>query len=137
MGVLAMALALALSACSGDPESSPESSTSPDATLTEVTISCPEFEDTAKKITDAQTKLYGGTADSETIDELVAELDALKEGAPPDVQTALTDMGAGFRDAAEILENPTPQGRAELAKLAPKLAEDGQKITAYITSECG
>lgn len=140
MGALALALAATLAACSDDPESESESrspSASPDAPLTEVTISCPEFEDTAKRITEAQAELYGGTADSETIDELVAELDALKEGAPPDVQAALTDMGAGFRDAAELLENPTRENQAKLAELAPKLSEDGQTVTAYITSKCG
>ena len=138
MGVLAVMLAVALSACSDDGEE-PWSSEqkSPDASLTEVTIDCPEFADTAQRITAAQTELYSGTADDATIDELVSELDGLKEGAPEDVQTALDDMGAAFRDASELLDDPTPANRAKLLDLGPMLAEDGQTITAYITAQCG
>jgi hypothetical protein len=138
MGVLAVVLAVTLSACSDDgDEPSGSGSKTPDATLTEVTVDCPEFADTAQKITDAQTELYSGTADDATIDELVGELDGLKEGAPDDVQTALDDMGAAFRDASELLDDPTPANRAQLLDLGPKLAEDGQTITAYITAQCG
>ena len=138
MGVLAVVLAVSLSACSDDGEE-PSSSEAgaPDAPVTEVTIACPEYAGTAQKIADAQTELYSGTADSGTIDKLVAELDGLKEGAPDDVQTALDDMGAAFRDASELLEDPTPSNRAKLLDLAPQLAEDGQAITAYITTRCG
>jgi hypothetical protein len=132
-----VALALSVSACSDDGDD-PESGASPtsDTPLTEITVDCPEFEDAAKKITDAQAALYSGRGDSEAIDDLVAELDALKEGAPDDVQTALTDMGAAFRDAAALLEKPTRENKAKLVQLAPQLAEDGQTITSYITSEC-
>jgi len=144
MGVLAVALAVALSACSDDPESEPESkpqssgqSGSPDAPFTEVTVDCPEFEDVAQRILDAQAAIYTGAGGPEEIDDLVAELDALKEGAPEDVQTALTDMGEGFRDAAELLERPTRKNRIKLVELAPKLSENGQAITTYITAECG
>jgi hypothetical protein len=139
MGAVAVALALALTACSDDGGDDRESGGSPtaDAPLTEVTIDCPEFEDVAEKITDAQTELYSGTGDAAVIDDLVAELDALKEGAPEDVQTALDDMGEAFRDAAALLEKPTRKAKAELAALAPQLAEAGQTITSYITSECG
>ena len=78
MGVLAVVLAVSLSACSDDGEE-PSSSEAgaPDAPVTEVTIACPEYAGTAQKLADAQTELYSGTADSGTIDELVAELDGL------------------------------------------------------------
>ncbi len=143
VGILAMVLGLAVVSCtdepsdpagpSASPEASPQAGAS-DPPLTEITVPCPRFEETAKKITDAQAALYAGTGAA--IDDLVAELNGLKEGAPPDIQAALTDMVAAFRDAAELLANPTRDNMAELAELAPKLATDGQKITAFFTSQC-
>ena len=140
-GVAGLALVLSLSACSGDPEPEsgpgPATSDPPGDPLTEVTISCPEFEDTARRIAEAQAELYSGTSDAEVVDSLVAELDALKEGAPEEVRSALDDMGAGFREAAELLADPSAKDRAALARLAPELAADGETITAYITTQCG
>ncbi len=128
--IFAAVLVAALSACGGDPESSPSDE------LTEITLACEKFEDTAKKITDAQASLYSGTGDTEAIDTLEAELSALKDGAPADVRTALTDLSTAFRDAEQILEKPTPENTSKLADVAQKLSDDGQKITAYIASEC-
>lgn len=128
--IFAAVLVASLSACGGDPESSPSDE------LTEITLACEKFDDTAKKITDAQASLYSGTGSTEAIDTLEAELSALKDGAPADVRTALTDLSAAFRDAEQILEKPTPENTAKLAAVAQKLSDDGQKITAYIASEC-
>ncbi|MCW2797604.1 hypothetical protein [Nocardioides sp.] len=136
MGILAVALALSLAACSDDSKSDPDPSPS-DVVFTEVTIDCPQFADAAKKITDAQAALYDGTGGAGAIDDLVTELNALKEGAPDDIKAALTDMAAAFRDAAQLLENPNPENQAQLADLSAKLSTDSQKITAYITSKCG
>jgi len=149
MGIFAVALIASLAACSDDPESDAPSDADPTASVgtasgtaepsvTEVTVDCPEFADTAKKIVEAQAKLYtpGGDA-TQAIDDLLAELEALKEGAPEDVQQALTDLGSGFQDAAELLEDPTQENQAALAALAPELAADGETITGYITEECG
>lgn len=135
-GLVAVMLAAALTACSDESDGDADSGESPSAPLTEITVDCDQFADTTKKISDAQAALYTGTGDPETIETLVAELDALKDGAPADIQDALTDMGAAFRAAAEILENPTRKKKAELEDLAPKLSQDGQKITDYILSEC-
>jgi hypothetical protein len=133
----------ALSACTGDSGDSGDSDDSGDSEpshsggpLTEIAVDCAQFADTAKKITDAQTALYSGTGGKAAIVGLVTELTALKAGAPSEIQAALTDMSAAFRDAEELLENPTPENKAKLADLSPKLSEDGQKITAYITAEC-
>lgn len=128
--IFAVVLVAALSACGGDPESSPSDE------LTEITISCARFDDTARKITDAQAALYSGTGSAEALDTLEAELSALEEGAPSEIRTALRDMSSAFRDAQEVLERPSPANTAKLADLAKKLSDDGQKITAYITSEC-
>jgi hypothetical protein len=133
-GILAVLLAAALAACTDDSGSSRPTPTG--GPLTEVTVDCAKYADTAKRITDAQTALYADTGSTEAIDNLVAELTALKDEAPADIQTALTDMEAAFRDAQEILKHPTPENKARLADLSPKLSDDGQKITAYITSEC-
>jgi hypothetical protein len=149
MGILAVALVASLSACSDDPDSDSSSNEDPTASVgsasgtgepsvTEATVDCPEFADTAKKIVEAQAELYtpGGDA-AQAIDDLLVELEALKEGAPEDVQQALTDLGSGFQDAAELLEDPTPENQAALAALAPELATDGETVTTYITEQCG
>lgn len=134
--ILAVALALALSACTGDDDSA-DPDPNPSDPVTEITVDCDRFSDTTTKITDAQTALYSGSGGSAAIDTLTAELTALKADAPADIQTALTDMLAAFRDAEKLLDNPTPENKAKLADLSPKLSADGQKITAYITSQCG
>lgn len=133
--LLAVVLAAALSACSGDDTADPDPK--PSDPVTEITLECAEFADTAEKITDAQTALYSGAGGTGAIDTLSAELTALQADAPPEIRTALTGMLAAFRDAEEILENPTPENKARLADLSPKLSADGQRITAYITSQCG
>ena len=133
--ILAVALAVTLAACTGDSDDSDPSPT--EARLSEITIECAEFADTAEKITDAQTALYSDTGSTGAIDTLAAELTALQADAPPEIQTALTGMLAAFRDAEEILESPTQENKARLVELAPKLSADGQKITAYIPSQCG
>jgi hypothetical protein len=134
--ILAVVLGVALSACSGDDDGA-DPDPNPSAPVTEMTVDCDRFSDTSTRITDAQTALYSGTGGTAAIDSLTAELTALKADAPADVQTALTDMLAAFRDAEEILDNPTPENKAKLAELSPKLSADGQRITAYITSQCG
>jgi hypothetical protein len=128
--VLAAVLLASLTGCGGG------SSDKPSARMTEVTIACDQFSDTAKKITDAQAELYGGTGSTKAIDTLVGELDALKEGAPKDVKAALTEMGEAFRKAQEVMKDPTQASTEQLANLGPKLSEDSQKITAYIVSKC-
>lgn len=150
MGILALALAASLAACSDD---DPDSGSSPnddptssvgsasgtaEPSATEVTVDCPEFAETAKKIVEAQAELYtpGGDA-KQAIDDLLVELEALKKDAPDDVQQALTDLGSGFQNAAALLEDPTRENQAQLIELAPQLAEDGETVTGYITEQCG
>jgi hypothetical protein len=128
--VLAAVLMASLSGCGGG------SGDKPAAPMTEVTIPCTQFSDTAKKITDAQAEIYGGSGGTEAMDTLLGELDALKDGAPADVKAALTEMGDAFRKAQEIMKDPTQANTAELADLGPKLSADSQKITAYIVSKC-
>jgi hypothetical protein len=150
MGLFAVALVAALVACSdddpksdspsdGDPTSSVGSpSGTSEPSVTEVTVDCPEFAETAKKIVEAQAELYAPGGDAgQAIDDLLVELESLKEGAPEDVQQALTDLGSGFEDAAALLEDPTRQNQARLVALAEQLAEDGEKVTGYITEQCG
>lgn len=129
--VLATIVVPALSGCSGD-----EPKARPSAPMTEVTISCPEFADTAKKITEAQKALYSGSDAAAAIDTLDGELAALEKGAPADVQAALTELSDAFREVQRIMAHPSPQGSTKLATLAPKLSADGQKVTAYVTSKC-
>lgn len=136
---LLVALA-ALTGCSGDPGDPREPEADPSAPLTDVTVDCERYADTAQRITDAQTALYDGKDspdDTEAVNELVAELDALKDEAPDDVDTALTDLGAGFRSAKELLEEPDGTDGAELTEVASSLAEDSQTVTAWILDQCG
>lgn len=135
MGILAVVLALGLSACSDD-ESGSDSGDTPSDPLTEITIDCDQFEDAAQRITEAQAELYADSGSQEAIDTLLEELEALEADAPPGIQAALDDMSEGFQDAAELLEDPTRKSKERLADLAPELAEDGQEITDYITSQC-
>jgi hypothetical protein len=141
MGIFVVALALStagvLAGCSDDDPKPDPTSRPSDPPMTEVTVDCPQFEEAAQRITVAQTALYDGSGGAEAIDDLVAELEALKEGAPKEIKTALDDLAAAFRDAAAILSNPTPKSQAELAEVSEKLSADSQKITAYFTSECG
>ena len=149
MGILAVALAASIAACSDDPDSDSPANEDPtssvgtasgtaEPSVTEATVDCPEFAETARTIVEAQTELYtpGGDA-AQAIDDLLVELEALKEGAPEDVQQALTDLGSGFQDAADLLEDPTRENQAQLVALAEQLAEDGETVTGYITEQCG
>jgi hypothetical protein len=128
--VLAAVLLTSLTGCGGG------SKDKPSAPMTEVTIACDQFSDTAKKITDAQAELYGGSGGTKAVDTLLGELDALKDGAPADVKAALTEMHDAFRKAQDVMDDPTQANTAELADLGPKLSEDSQKITAYIVAKC-
>jgi hypothetical protein len=131
---LAVVLVLAATGCSGDGDGDAEPN--PTDPVSEITVDCEEYDDAAKAITSAQAELYADSGSEGAIDRLAGELAALKDDAPPQIQTALTDMEAGFRDAKEFLANPTPENKANLVDLAPELTADGQRITAYIRSEC-
>ena len=152
MGTIALGLALGLtlSACSDDePDSKssaePGSSESPSladpsAPETQVgSLDCPAYEDIATKIVETQSQLYAPGPDAdpqESIDELVAELETLKQDAPPDVQDAVTSLSDGFQQAAELLSSPEGQNQTELLALATKLSEDSARITEFIGKKC-
>ena len=132
-----LAVLVLASGCSGDSE---EPKGAPSTELTEITVECARYADTAQRITDAQTALYDGKdapEDDAAVDALVKELDALQEGAPSDVRSALTDLGEGFRSAQQLLADPTEANRAALAELTPKLSEDSQTVTGWIVEQCG
>jgi hypothetical protein len=105
--------------------------------MTEITVPCDTYADTAKKITDAQAEIYSGTGDgAEAIASLRSELDGLQDGAPADVKAALTELGDALEKAQQIMADPENADTSELADLGPKLSEDSQKVTAYIVSKC-
>ncbi|KRA32771.1 MULTISPECIES: hypothetical protein [unclassified Nocardioides] len=134
---LLAALAVTVGGCSSDPE---DPKPDPSAPQSDITVSCDRFDDTAQRITDIQTTLYDGkdsSGDAAAVNDLVAELDALKKDAPDDVDTALTDLGEGFRSARELLAEPSEANSAALAALAPELAADSQTVTTWIISQCG
>ncbi|RNL61332.1 hypothetical protein EFK50_18420 [Nocardioides marmoriginsengisoli] len=142
-----LALAAALTACGGgdgdkdkskDAGSDPSRISSPTASLTEIAVDCGKFNDTAKKIVDAQTKMFTGSESDveDAVKVLDAQLDALKDGAPDDVKDALDNLSAAFADIVELRKNPNGEAQTRLATLGQKLAADGQKISAYIISKC-
>jgi hypothetical protein len=154
MGTIALGLALglSLSACSDDePESkssadsSPDSSRSPslaDPSAPETpvgSLDCPAYEDIATRIVEAQSQLYAANPavdPQESVDELVAELETLRQDAPKRVQDAVTSLSDGFQQAAELLSDPEGQNQTELLALATKLSEDSAKITEFIGEQC-
>jgi hypothetical protein len=132
-----LAVLVLASGCSGDPD---EPKGAPSTELTEITVECARYADTAQRITEAQTALYDGEdapGDVVVVNTLVEELDALKQDAPSDVRTALTGLGEGFRSAQQLLADPTEANRAALAELTPRLSEDGQTVTGWIVEQCG
>jgi hypothetical protein len=148
-GIIALVLIPVLAACGGTdkkssddvssagPTKAPSLLATPSNPLTEITVPCTKFADAARKIVDAQTKLYSAAgANPGEVTKLVNELNALKDGAPDDVKSALTDLGDAFKAIGQLGSKPTAALQAKVADLAPKLAADGQKITAYITSKC-
>ena len=78
--ILAVALLVALSACTGDDDTA-EPEPNPSDPVTEMTVDCDRFADTAMRITDAQTALYSGSGGTAAIDTLNAELTALNIGS--------------------------------------------------------
>jgi len=141
--VLGPFLGLMLTACGGgDDDKKPSADStrlgSPTASLTETTIDCGRYNDTAQEIIEAQTKIFSGTEAevAAAADALDAQLEALKKGAPDDVKAALSDLSAAFDDVVELRKNPSSDAQTRLAALGAKLSEDGQKIAAYVISKC-
>lgn len=110
-----------------------------DTPLPPIVVHCAKFEATAKKISDAQGALYGTVKGDahQAVETLATELTALESGAPSDVKSALADMISAFRNAEELLKNPTADNKKTASDLAKKLSADGQKITKYFTTHCG
>lgn len=144
-GILVLLFLTVVAGCGGDDSSSTDGDASgdpssrvqgPSGGLTELTVPCAEFSATASKIVEAQTDLYTGSGAEDALDSLVAELDALKDGAPEKVKKALTDLGDGFEKAAALAKDSTATARAELAALATKLSAAGQTVSSYVVEKC-
>lgn len=141
-GILVVVLAASVTACGGggDDEKPGAGSTrlgSPSSQVTQSRIDCAKYADTAQKITEAQQELYAGSGGStEALDTLKSRMNALKDGAPDDVQAAIDELNVAFVKVKEVMANPTSEAQQELAQMGPKLAADGQTITAYIVSQC-
>jgi len=149
IGFLAAVLALSVAACGGGSDDKADDAQTPSSAQTrlatpadnpddldDLTVPCKEFSSTAAKIADAQRDLFSGGAD-EAVKTLTAQLEALKDGAPDDVKSAISDFVDAFAKVADMLKDPNSQAQSDLEKLGPKLSESGQKISAYIVSKCG
>ena len=145
-GILVVVLAAALTACGGggdkkDADKTPGGPSTrlstPTAKVTEVTLDCEKYRDTAQKIAEAQQELYAGSGGStEALDTLKSRMDALKDGAPDNVKAAIDELNQAFEKVQQIMANPTAEAQQELAQMGPKLATDGQTISTYIVSQC-
>ncbi|RNL80869.1 hypothetical protein EFL95_00315 [Nocardioides marmorisolisilvae] len=139
-------LAAALTGCGGggdkkDADKTPGAAntrlSTPTSKVTEVTLDCAKYADTAQKIAEAQQELYAGSGGStEALDTLKSRMDALKDGAPDNVKAAIDELNQAFEKVQQIIANPTTEAQQELAQMGPKLATDGQTITTYIVSQC-
>ncbi|NYI47480.1 hypothetical protein BJ993_004560 [Nocardioides aromaticivorans] len=136
---LLLGLLVALAVASGCSDDTDPPEADPSAPLSDVTVDCDRYEDTAQRITDAQTALYDGKdspEDATAVDDLVGELEALEDDAPDDVDAALNGLADGFRSAQELLADPEAADPGELSALSAALAEDSQAVTAWILSQC-
>jgi hypothetical protein len=127
------------SSTSGKPTVGPPINTSPTALASSGHLSeyCSKLVAAAAKINSAQAALYGGGSGSaHAVQELVAQLQALKAGAPAQIGGALDDMITGYQTAQSLLANPTSANKAQLVALAPKLSADAQQIDTYAVSSC-
>ncbi|MFL6109433.1 MAG: hypothetical protein ACJ72L_20915 [Marmoricola sp.] len=140
--ILVVVLAGALTACGGNDSTKTPSGAStrlgaPTSPVTQTTLDCEKYADTAQKIARAQQELYAGKGGStDALDALKSEMDALKEGAPDDVKAAIDELNDAYAKVQEIIADPSSQAQSDLATMGPKLASDGEKITTYVVSQC-
>src|SRR5689334_4556006 len=141
-GILVVVLAAASTGCGGggwDKKPSAENTRlgPPSSKVTQTVLGCDKYSDTAQKIVEAQQELYAGSGGStDALDALKSEMDALKDGAPSNVQAAIDELDAAFAKVQEVMASPSSEGQQELAAMGPKLSQDGQTITTYIVSQC-
>jgi len=145
-GILVLVLAGALTGCGGggdkgDSGKSPSSGntrvSTPTSKVTQTTLDCAKYADTAQKITEAQQELFaGGGGSTEALDTLKSRMNALKDGAPDNVKAAVDELNDAFAKVQEIIANPSSEAQQELATMGPKLSQDGLTITTYIVSQC-
>lgn len=140
LAILTVLSAITLSACGGSDDESNSTDSNrlpePEASLTEMTVPCAQFAGTAERIAEAQKQLYASSGSADAIEALTAELEALKEGAPADVQAALDTLSQAFQDAAALVDDPEAADQQKLAELASELSAAGQKISAYVVDRC-
>jgi hypothetical protein len=130
-----------LTACTGASTTNgrpPTTSHPPTALATDtahLSAYCAGLAAAAAKITAAEIAMYSGTTNAGAA-PLIGELEALQANAPAEIKAALEDLITGFTTAQDLLAHPTQQNKAQIEALAPKLAADGQEISAYIVSQC-
>src|SRR5690348_12507151 len=138
--ILVVVLGAALTACGGgggDDKPSAKSTRlgTPTTNVTETTLDCSKYADTAQKIVQAQQELYAGSGGStEALDTLKSEMDALKDGAPDNVKTAIDELDDAFAKVQEIITSNSATAQQQLASMGQELSKDGQTITTYIVS---
>jgi hypothetical protein len=145
-GILGVVLLFALTACGGGDDEADKKPTggstrlgTPSDDVTESVLDCAKYADTAQEIVEAQQELFAGSGGStEALDALKSQMNALKDGAPDNVQAAIDELNEAFEKVQEIIHDPSASAEAqrELQEMGSKLATDGQTITTYIVSQC-
>ncbi len=140
LAILTVLSVVMLSACGGSDDDSGSTDSDrlpePEASLTEMTVPCAQFAGTAERIAEAQRQLYSSEGSIGAIEAITTELEALKDGAPSDVQAALDTLSQGFKDAAALVADPEAADQEKLAELATDLSAAGQKVSEYVVEKC-
>ncbi len=142
-----VALAAVASACGGSssPSTAPTTGTTTPVSTPTISIpsggnfDCAKYVNTSAQISRAMANSFSGSvADFDTaLNALKSEFNAIKDGAPSDVKSAIDDMVSAMTDIGKIRANPSSADASHLQTLAAKMPTDGAKISAYIASKCG
>lgn len=148
--VLALVLVAAVSGCGGDdkknassdsPASTPAASESL-ATLDPSKVDearCAKFLAGQSKAAELRSELTPGSDVSAAIEAANAQFDALKEGAPADIQEALDKLKAAYTALGKFYKDPTSMNAsnaAELEKATKDLQENAVKLNNWIVANC-
>jgi hypothetical protein len=153
-GILVLVLAASVTGCgssssdkvanasSGATTSNPPSTTA-SKSAPATGIPCAGFFASQTKASNLYAKIgasIGSPGKANSLDESLKivkdEFEALKPGAPSDVQDALSDLEKVYDVYIGVLKNPTSSAASQLRDISTRFAQDGQKIGAYVAAHC-
>lgn len=149
-GIIALVLVASLSACGDDDKkdaasatsSAPSSAAPSESSLdpSDVdTAKCAKFLEGQAKAEELTGKLTSGADISAAIEAANEQFDALKEGAPADIQEALDKVKAAYTALGNFYKDPsamTGAAAAEMAEATKDLQENALKLNNWIIENC-